>query len=150
MIMDKTGAKIVLSTFWRKWKRYIAYVLSRYGIDPKSIVDITPGRGHIKKEVAPIIYESRSAEILAWLSMNGFPRSFVILDDREYAGLGVLKSRFILTGSDVGITNEQAGQALKILQLPCKKDDPVAKWLEVNGAPKPHSCKTIEGKERIE
>eukprot|EP00471_Norrisiella_sphaerica_P002034 CAMPEP_0184485782 /NCGR_PEP_ID=MMETSP0113_2-20130426/7375_1 /TAXON_ID=91329 /ORGANISM="Norrisiella sphaerica, Strain BC52" /LENGTH=129 /DNA_ID=CAMNT_0026867393 /DNA_START=183 /DNA_END=568 /DNA_ORIENTATION=- len=128
--MTATNAKIVLSTFWRKFDTYLRYVLSRFGIKPKSILGITPGRGHIRRDVADIIYESRSHEILAWLAMHPYPKSFVILDDREYAGLGVLKSRFVHTSSSVGITDRDAQEALKILRRPAGgAKDPVLGWL---------------------
>ena len=43
-ICDETGAQIVLSTFWRAFDSYIAYVLSRHDVDGRLVVGMTPGR----------------------------------------------------------------------------------------------------------
>ena len=43
-VCDETGAQIVLSTFWRAFDSYIAYVLSRHDVDGRLVVGMTPGR----------------------------------------------------------------------------------------------------------
>ena len=119
-IVDETGADIVLSTFWRKFDRYIAYVLNRHGIDGRRVVGRTPGFGHDKSFESSafdsIHYENRAAEIQAYLDEHPNISNFVILDDRPTAATTAqLKGNFIETDSSTGLTSRECEFAIKIL-----------------------------------
>ena len=69
--IDKTGAKVVLSSSWRytKYAQYLKELLSNYDI----YVDSTP-----------FIENERGLEIKKWLSDNQDVEDFVILDDEIF------------------------------------------------------------------
>lgn len=69
--IDKTGAKVVLSSSWRytKYAQYLKELLSNYDI----YVDSTP-----------FIENERGLEIKKWLSDNQDAEDFVILDDEIF------------------------------------------------------------------
>ena len=69
--IDKTGAKVVLSSSWRytKYAQYLKELLSNYDI----YVDPTP-----------FIENERGLEIKKWLSDNQDVEDFVILDDEIF------------------------------------------------------------------
>ncbi len=128
-IVQKTGAKIVLSSSWRigLWKtpyeemyhdqKKFVDLCNKYNIE---VIDITP----------TVLYGKRDKEILAWLSKHEEDvESFIILDD-ENTILGVFSDdeRFIQTScvpkgvlitgkscENTGLKNRHVRQAIRIL-----------------------------------
>lgn len=141
-LVESTDADLVLSTFWRHFREYIAYILHRHGIDASRIIDSTPGRGHARKVKSvegsfmtdTMIgrsaadeeeYESRHEEIEAWLAARperdasgGFRGRYVILDDRPSAARPgtELYECFVRTSTEKGLTDEDVDAAIKILR----------------------------------
>eukprot|EP00405_Crypthecodinium_cohnii_P052417 CAMPEP_0206600728 /NCGR_PEP_ID=MMETSP0325_2-20121206/46029_1 /ASSEMBLY_ACC=CAM_ASM_000347 /TAXON_ID=2866 /ORGANISM="Crypthecodinium cohnii, Strain Seligo" /LENGTH=238 /DNA_ID=CAMNT_0054112209 /DNA_START=124 /DNA_END=839 /DNA_ORIENTATION=+ len=114
---------IVLSTYWRAFTDYIRFILSRYKIPQERVIDRTPGRGHLGWRASDDkAYESRSHEIIEWLSQHPEVESFVILDDREAAGLGVLAPHFVHVKTEVGLTEADVRAAHKALKVPRPHD----------------------------
>lgn len=103
-IVEKTDAKIVLSSSWRisnKTKSFIEAKLNEYGM---SIISATPDLG-----------SSRGEEIKRWLrETNDFIESFVILDDDsdmdEYT-----RTKLVQTNRDIGLQETDVLKAIKIL-----------------------------------
>ena len=117
-VLDQTGASIVLSTFWRNFDHYIAYILSRHGIKER-IIGTTPGAEHRSKNserssADEAEYASRAHEIHAWLREHPVS-SYVILDDRQTASDDELKQRFVHTKTALGLTDADADEAIRIL-----------------------------------
>mmetsp|Transcript_130108 Transcript_130108/g.376417 ORF Transcript_130108/g.376417 Transcript_130108/m.376417 type:complete len:193 (-) Transcript_130108:86-664(-) len=123
-LVEKSGADICLSTFWRAFDGYIAYVLSRYGIPEDRIIGRTPGRGHLGGTSAldEASYADRSEEITAWLAEHPEVTSFAILDDRETAGRGCLSSHFVHVDTSVGLSDSDVSAALQALTRPWSRD----------------------------
>ena len=69
-LVEETGARIVLSTFWRHFTEYITYVLTRHGIPAETVIGRTPGTSDASKLSADPAdegnYANRAAEIRAW------------------------------------------------------------------------------------
>ena len=118
-LLEKTGAKIVLSTFWRGFPDYIKFIFGSYDISYDTIIGVTPGEDKAK---LGNIYKSevRSNQILDWLEENGsMVESYLILDDREYAAIGrKQKDRFIKTNTKLGFTDDLIEEAVQILKTP--------------------------------
>ena len=106
-IVDKTDAKIVLSSSWRinnKTKSFIENKLNEYGM---SIISSTPDLG-----------SSRGEEIKSWLRETiDFIDSFVILDDDsdmdEYT-----RASLVQTNRDMGLQETDVIKAINILCEP--------------------------------
>ena len=106
-IVDKTDAKIVLSSSWRisnKTKLFIENKLKEYGM---SIISSTPDLG-----------SSRGEEIKSWLRETiDFIDSFIILDDDsdmdEYT-----RARLVQTNRDMGLQETDVIKAINILCEP--------------------------------
>jgi len=106
-IVDKTDAKIVLSSSWRinnKTKSFIENKLNDYGM---SIISSIPDLG-----------SSRGEEIKSWLRETiDFIDSFVILDDDsdmdEYT-----RARLVQTNRDMGLQETDVIKAINILCEP--------------------------------
>lgn len=122
---------IVLSTFWRPFMDYIAYILDRHGIDGSIVVSTTPGRSkhHTciqRSSVKHLLHQdafhderqfpNRAAEIRHFLKMNPQVERFVILDDREDAADGELLENFLRTDPEVGLTESHVNRARKLLK----------------------------------
>ena len=121
-ITDKTGAKIVLTSSWRRhWNkdeslrddsgRYIAKLFAKYGL---CIYDKTPDFG---------IGAKRKDEITAWLSEYAAEAEcaeqverFVILDDYRF-GWEEFSEYFICTNPNFGrgLEDEHVIEAIKLL-----------------------------------
>ena len=121
-------AQVVLSTFWRHFEGYIAYILQRQGIDATRVVGKTPGRPN--PEVAAILRHSvadergggggskkRADEISAWLAAHPSVKRFVILDDRATASNVRLAAHFVKTDPRYGLTDDDVQRAREILSL---------------------------------
>lgn len=103
-IIDETGAKIVLSSTWRRFKDHYDFLLS------------SPIKGEIIGETPDLLYDlsretSRGLEIKEWLENEyGEPCKFVIIDDDD--DMGDLKDHFIQTDFESGLTKELADMAI--------------------------------------
>lgn len=117
-ITSATGASIVLTTFWREFEAYIEYILGRHGIRAP-ILGRTPGLASSpRRDSSEPRFESRSEEILEWLAKHTPPgfQHFVVIDDRDDAGLGALRPHFVQTDPDVGLSDNDVEYALAILR----------------------------------
>lgn len=114
-LVERTGAALVLSSFWREFESYVAYILSRQGICSR-IVGRTPGLASSPLAQGERRFVSRSDEICAWLEVNAHVTRFVVLDDRPDAGLGVLAERFVRTDPAVGLTDADVERAIAVLE----------------------------------
>lgn len=115
-IVDKTGAKIVLSSTWRvHWNKepekcdvdvkYINKIFAKFGLE---IYDKTPDIGD---------YAERHDEIKTWLdSSKDIIENFVKLDDYRYGWKG-LSENFVKTDQNfgLGLDEEHVDKAIKIL-----------------------------------
>lgn len=105
-IIDKTDAKIVLSSSWRITHLDKAIeALKEYGI---SIYDVTP---YLRK--------IRGEEIKAWLSKNDYVESFIIIDDDS--DMGELMDYLIQTNNYYGLEEEHVEKAIKLLNKNIKR-----------------------------
>ena len=106
-IVDKTDAKIVLSSSWRisnKTKSFIENMLKEYGM---SIMSSTPDLG-----------SSRGEEIKKWLrETNDFIESFVILDNNSDMG-EYTYTKLVKTDRNIGLHETDVIKAIKILNEP--------------------------------
>lgn len=117
VLTDRTSASVVLTTFWREYTTYIAYVLSRFHVRAR-VLGRTPGLASSPLARGERRYASRSDEICAWLEQHaeqGFGW-FVVLDDRADAGLGALAEHFVRTDPERGLTDADVERALAILE----------------------------------
>lgn len=116
-IIDKTGAKVVLSSTWKseinKNIKYVTadgkYMLNKFKYDGKFILfDKTPDAETSLQ---------RGKEISAWLYNHPTVEKFVIIDDIEFNDMGYfgLLNNLVLTDGDIGITDEDVNKAIKIL-----------------------------------
>ena len=119
-IVDETGADIVISSSWKSfglseledmWQdRGLPGKL--IGITPNSVSDemlLNADLDHME------IFSVREMEIKEWLDKHGKKVShYVIIDDMDNF-LPEQKSHFVLTDPEVGITDEDADKAIKIL-----------------------------------
>lgn len=129
-IIDRVeGVQIVLSTFWRPFDAYIAYVLSRHGIDGGLLVGATPGVSKSTTVVESsvrhllpveafddaVVYPNRAAEIRTFLTRNPQISQFAIIDDRNDAADAELLASFVRTDPAVGLTDEDVERAVGLL-----------------------------------
>ena len=120
LILD-TGAKIVLSTFWRHFSEYITYILHRHGLPADVVIGVTPGISGASSPAADarddIHYASRAAEIHAWRSAHPEYAAcpFVILDDRPSASDDAVASCFVRTDATTGLTEADADACRALL-----------------------------------
>lgn len=115
-IVDKTGAKIVLTSSWRgHWDKcngkcdedgiYINKTFAKFGLQ---VYDKTPDLGSSF---------DRPKEIKAWIqTATEDIESFVIIDDYRY-GWGNLSDNFVKANPvfGLGLEKEHAGRAIEIL-----------------------------------
>ena len=118
-IVEETGAVIVLSTSWRRhwdpdptkwdetWKP-CGEALCRHGL---TVYDRTPDYGDHSGN-------NRDREVRDWLAAHGREaESFVILDD-ILMGWEELSARLVRTNPYRGLTEAQAGEAIRHLLTP--------------------------------
>lgn len=102
-LMDQTGAKVVLTSSWRRhWDptgvetdhigEELTHTFGRYGI---ILYDKTPDVGN-----------DRSKEIRKWISEHPFVKRYVIFDDNKF-GWGDLEANVIKTDYRIGKALEQ-------------------------------------------
>ena len=113
-LVDKTGARIVLTSSWREhWEKNpedmdekgveLAETFKKAGLE---IYDKTPFIGYLE----------RSKEIRLWLEENGEVESFVIIDDFAF-GWDELSCNFVQTNYRIGrgLGEEHIERAVEIL-----------------------------------
>jgi len=123
-IISGTKASIILTTSHKnrftpkQWK----VIFHNRGIDVSSIEKLQTRK----------IYPNRKEEILTWHKRHKNIKDFVIIDDdKSLNGLPEeLKKKLILTNSSIGLTLENALQAIKVLK-PKKWKNTIIKSLSV-------------------
>jgi len=106
-IIDTTGAKIVLSTSWRRTARATAAVnlqLKRHDIP--TAVDKTRIRNN---------EYLRNEEVLHWIAQHPYVTHWVAIDDLPMPQLG---EHYIQTSPDTGITESDMNKAIRVLTDP--------------------------------
>ena len=118
-LLADTGAVIVLSTFWRHFQEYIAYVLHRHGVPAGVVIGRTSGKSDASRLSADAgdtsNYANRAAEIRNWLAAHPTVTRFVIIDDRSSASDEGLAPRFVQTDAAVGLTDAAAARCAALL-----------------------------------
>ena len=119
-VAKATGAKVVLSTDWRRQaqlKRQVVAALKRLDIE---VIGATP----MKAMFQPI----RPVEILEWMSANGSKfevTSWVAIDDRdllnEQGGQG-LQGRMVRTHPNSGLTKRLGDMAIEVRARAAARD----------------------------
>lgn len=113
-IVKITGAKIVVSSTWRKGGlEQIRFVLAQWGVTGE-VIGITPVLSRVTERSGFTRGACRGDEIARWLEQNGPVDSFVILDDD--GDMGELRSRLVTTSFYTGLTRLHAAQAIGILE----------------------------------
>ena len=100
------GAKVVISTAWRK----------AFNLD--SIRDILESKGFVGEIVGetPVLHCDRGLEVQAWMDYNGVTADqMVILDDLDT--MLHLRPRQVLTNFDTGLTDEHVTEALYLFGI---------------------------------
>ena len=122
-VLDKSGADVVLSTYWRAFEEYIAYTFGRMGAQGERVVGRTPGNPHLQDSVAhdDAVKTTRIVEIATYMEERfgadqaAWP-DFAIVDDKQVVPDGnAWSSRFVRTTHDVGLTDELAAELLGAL-----------------------------------
>ena len=122
-VLDKSGADVVLSTYWRAFEEYIAYTFGRMGAQGERVVGRTPGNPHLQDSVAhdDAVKTTRIVEIATYMEERfgadqaAWP-NFAIVDDKQVVPDGnAWSSRFVRTTHDVGLTDELAAELLGAL-----------------------------------
>ena len=119
-IIDKTGAEIVISSSWKFMGLSVMQEMWKKRNLPGKIIDVTPNT--VSDELLVNvdldnmeIYNIRGQEIKEWLMLHGKDVShYVILDDMDDI-LPEQEPHFVWTDPEVGITEENAEQAIMIL-----------------------------------
>lgn len=119
-IIEKTEAKIVVSSTWRLYSHIydstecsgLLIRLNRYGLD-KEVIGYTP-------DITP--RGPRANEIKQWLSEHPEVERFAILDDDADAGFG-LEENFFRTNFTHGLTEEIANSVIEFLNKERQKND---------------------------
>lgn len=104
-LQDHLGAKIVISSTWRKLDTLdvLQDFLEEKGIDPKTIIDITPNRND----------GSRGREIKEWLDAHPEVTSFKILDDdSDVVDVPEFRKDWIHTSFYEGFSDRKLKQAM--------------------------------------
>jgi len=100
MLVQETGAVVVLSSTWRLHDDSLEYLKKR-GV---KYLDCTPAG----------LYRNRGGEIDKWISMHPEAKSYVILDD-DSDMLPCQESHFIQTSFDSGLQDSHVKKAISIL-----------------------------------
>lgn len=111
-LLEKTRAKIVVSSSWRRFHSVLALkkLLEEVGVKGE-VIDMTPrylGVGKI-----------RGDEIRHWLDEHADVTSFVILDDSD--DMEPVKDRLVLIDWRVGLTESGVTQAALVLNQPIQE-----------------------------
>ena len=119
-IIDETGADIVISSSWKSFGLSELEEMWQNRELPGKLIDITPNS--VSDEMllnADLdhmeLFHIRGMEIKEWLDKHGKKVShYVIIDDMDNF-LPEQQSHFVQTDPEVGITEEDANMAIKIL-----------------------------------
>ncbi len=108
-IIEETDAKIVISSTWRRSGLDIMRDLFRDRGIKGDIIDLTP--------IATIedLFFCRGEEIENWLTFNGMPDKFVVLDDASLGDGYDNWNGYIKTEMSTGITNEIKNKVIDYL-----------------------------------
>lgn len=103
-IVEKTGAKVVVSSSWRLFPplEALAKLMKGWGFTGE-VIDKTPHRK-----------ETRGHEILSWLDENDKIDAFVVLDD-DASDLHLVRAHLVATDPMRGLTEENVQQAVELL-----------------------------------
>lgn len=123
MILERTRAKLVITSSWRTEGLDVMRDLWHTRILPGQIADITPfylygafRHSSAEEPFAGFTSGSRGMEIAEWLIRNAEPHTpYVILDDEEDILLRQT-DRFVKIDAETGITPENARQAIELLK----------------------------------
>lgn len=108
-ITRRTGAQIVLTTWWRRhapWMPLLQH-LKQAGVEA-DIVGSTPAK------------KTRAEEIRAWLAANAVDSYVILEDDHPMPGFG---PRAVFTSMSTGIVQKNAEQAVAVLLAPLRPDE---------------------------
>lgn len=122
-ILEQTEAKLVITSSWRTEGLNTMRDLWHTRMLPGQIADITPfylygafRHSPVEEPFAGFASGSRGLEIAEWLVRNAEPHMlYVILDDEEDILLRQV-DHFIKIDAAVGITSDNARQAINLLQ----------------------------------
>ncbi len=119
-IIKETGAEIVISSSWKNLGLVEVQNMWKRRKLPGKIIDVTPDYMSdellLKADAANMDYlHERGSEIQGWLLLHGHEVSrYVIIDDMDDI-LPKQQSHFVQTNPEVGISEEDADKAIKIL-----------------------------------
>ena len=127
-LVDRTGAKIVLSSTWRYgWVYMDAYTSENDAFQQREIRHFIALREKLREFGLEIFSRTpvseldfRGAEIDQWLQeWEGEPiESFVIIDDMDGRYLSPHSNRFVQTSLQKGLMQNHVNLAVKILEKP--------------------------------
>jgi len=106
-ILQETGAKIVISSTWRKYDSHCARIrsmFSKYGFPDNIIISSTPRHAD----------GIRGKEILQWLKENPVDK-YVVLDDESF-DIKDYTDRLVKTDMHKGLTEKDADAAIRMLR----------------------------------
>lgn len=106
-IVDRTGAKLVLSSTWRLDIEFKSNLIRKLAYRKLRLYSSTPANHNYPNEYL------RGYQIQEWLEDNKVDR-YVILDDVDTM-LDHQKQFFVMTDPDVGLTKDLANKAVEIL-----------------------------------
>lgn len=113
-IVDKTDAKIVLSTSWRKFWNEGEAQLDSVG---QNINEVFVEFDLSVYSKTPVIEDAgRSAEIKAWLDGKRYVDGYVILDDRDFGWSAEQRAHFVRTDQNGdGLDDVQVQEVMDVL-----------------------------------
>jgi HAD domain in Swiss Army Knife RNA repair proteins len=116
MIVDATGADIVISSTWRLAGGIKMKELWMHRKLAGKIIGITPTEVQVVESGKAEFYDAvcRGMEIAHWIDTNNFKGNYVIIDDTEDM-LKLQEPFFVKTNSWVGLTYKDAKKAIDIL-----------------------------------
>ncbi len=118
-IVDETGADIVISSSWKFWGLSTMQKLWASRDLPGKVIDVTPNNVSDDMLLSidldmMMLPAGKGSEIKEWLTANGNPDSYAILDDMDDM-LPEQQSHFVQTEPSVGITRADADRVITIL-----------------------------------
>ena len=121
-IVDATGADIVIESSWKYLGLDAMKELWEIRNLPGRVIDITPSSVSDEylsnvdlDNLDASMLHCKGLEISSWLSEKGQSNTRYVIIDDEYVVLESQSSNFILINPYEGITEEQANQAISIL-----------------------------------
>jgi len=116
-IIAETGAKIVISSTWRRVSRMSHKNLLKHFKNQGIVGDVIGITPHLQKCVNGIwVAKTRGDEIQAWLDKNPVD-VFVIIDDDSDMDSLTYSLVHVKNGMENGLTSEQADMAINHLNL---------------------------------